>query len=135
MQGLEAATRNWPLAYMAVKQGDAPTLFLPVAFVFDTPRGFVWIEPGYLDPWCTSRSQMHECDAFLEAAGELFTGATPSGDRLELGQADPEELPEIARAFEGFGRLLQIEGRTKDEERERVRAILADQGLFDAASI
>jgi hypothetical protein len=127
---LEAATRNWPQAYMAVKQGDAPAFFLPVAFVFDTPRGFVWIEPGYLDPFCTSRPMMHE-GGFLKADGRLFTGTTPNGHALELGDAYPEEHPEIERSFAGFDRLLQANGTTKDRERERLRALLAEQGLFE----
>jgi hypothetical protein len=114
---------------MAVKQGEADWMELPVAFVFDTQTGFAWIEPHYLDPLGTSRSALHEVEATLEARGNHFAGVTPSGHRLELGPADPDEQPEIARALAAFDRLLAKAGRTKDEERALVRQRLLDSGI------
>jgi hypothetical protein len=133
MQGLEAATRNWRAAVVFPTMSDGFRIHPRLAvFLFDTPRGFVWVEPSYNDPWGSPSPADHAREAPLAWDGTTWNGTMPDGEYIEIAEYEPAEHADlVGRGVEGFERYLRAAGRTLDEERERVRQALANGGVFD----
>lgn len=123
MQSLEDGTRDWPGAVIVITDAGG-SLFRPAAFVFDVPGGLAWVEPSYADPAGASSSALHV------RRGDRDAWNAFRGDDWRLGvlpyePAEDQDL--VGDALEWFGDWLRAEGRTWAEERERVRALIADE--------
>ena len=115
-------------AAIAVIQSGEATM-RPALFVFTTPDGFAWVEPCYLEP-TPSRNAFHRVRARLTLSAGGFTAEGEDGrayivaplDSLEDGAG--ADLREVCAWAE---RELEAQGRTLDEERDRVRLLLGDK--------
>jgi hypothetical protein len=72
---LSDATAAHPAWIVYLRWGSDRLMARPAAFVFDTPTGFLWIEPSYFDePGYRSAPAMHvaRCEV-TQAVGERWT--------------------------------------------------------------
>lgn len=123
MQSLEDGTRDWPGATIAITQ-DGDTMFRPAAFVFDVPGGVAWVEPSYADAAGAASPGFHVWRGDRKDWG-IFT--RPDGSRLSVLQYEQDHRDLIGDPLEWFAAWLKAEGRTWSQERERVRALVADE--------
>jgi hypothetical protein len=123
VQSLEEGTRDWPGATIAITEGD-DTMFRPAAFVFDVPGGVAWVEPNYADPAGASSPGFH---VWRGDRKEWSVFTRPNGSRLSVLRYDQDHRDLIGDALDWFADWLKAEGRTWAEERERVRALVADE--------
>lgn len=76
---LSQATAEHPGWLIFLDKEDGRQSVRPAVFVFDTPTGFLWIEPGYYnEPGTNSAPQMHQIDAVVTQAsrsGWRFVGS------------------------------------------------------------
>lgn len=124
MRTLEDLSRDWVGAVMIYGRAGADALVFPAAFVFDTPDGLAWVEPSYADPMGAASPAFHRRAGSLSAPGKL------QGVDFEiqvLPYAPDEDRDLVGDALDWFADWLKTEGRTWAEERERVRALVADQ--------
>ncbi len=120
MQSLEAGTRDWPGAVIAITSPGGATMFRPAAFVFDAPGGLAWVEPSYADPWGAATPALHVFQATREAWNAFVLA---DGRRLGvLPYADDADL--VGDGLEWFRDWLRAEGRTWQQERARVLALI-----------
>lgn len=96
-------------------------MFRPAAHVFGTPSGFAWVEPSYADPYGAASHAFHKREGMLVPSGPAFTMACTDGLDIVLMQLDPRSHAEHASPLTWFARWIEAEGRTWEEERERVR--------------
>lgn len=129
MSKLESLIRTWPFAVVHLRAKDGTqSLSAPAAFVFETPDGFAFIEPGYLDPHNAS-NRLHRIvcalrDVVPEDVAVLFDGPVWEGhlERYTGAAAQRERVSETLDWFQGA--LVPMAGRTVDEERESLRGSL-----------
>jgi hypothetical protein len=105
--------------------------FRPALFVFTTPDGFAWVEPSYLEPIPAPQPAFHRVTGeVVMGAGEVsldtaenwqFTAAAYEGEILAL-----DRDGSIGAALAWAAQQLADQGATMDEERERLKAELAD---------
>lgn len=110
-------------ALIFIEQGGQ-TIRRPAAFIFDLPDGVAWVEPSYADPYGASSPALHI------RRGRPVDGQPDSlqGDGwiLSVGPAYPPELEDgVGLPLAWFADYLASTGRTYDEERERVRELIA----------
>ncbi len=115
-------TRDWPGAVIAITQGGE-TLFRLAAFVFDMPGGLAWVEPSYADPAGAASPAFHARKGAWRAPGVLAADEW----ELQVLQFVPIDADMLGDGLLWFADWLKTEGRTWAEERERVRALVADQ--------
>lgn len=121
MQSLEDLTRGWPGAVIAINEGEETTFRL-AAFVFEVRDGIAWVEPSYADPAGAGTHALHIRRGTWRALGVL------AADRWELQVLPfvPVDADMLGDGLVWFAGWLKAQGRTWAEERERVRAMLAD---------
>lgn len=113
-------------AAIAVIHAGTATL-RPALFVFTTPDGFAWVEPGYLE-LVPSRESFHRVRGPLELTASGFSNESEDGrayivagiDTLEDGIGD-----ELAAVCDWAKAEIEAAGGTMDGERERMRQLLA----------
>lgn len=127
---IETETQGWRAAIVMVRQGGLWHSPRPAVFLFDTPTGWCWVEPSYATPEGASTFALHE----REGQPERISGHWAHGsgaERIEVTEYDDETDEDLigdqVRWFESY---LVAVGRTRDEERARVRAELADAGVL-----
>ncbi|MBP6225334.1 MAG: hypothetical protein KA439_09745 [Rhizobacter sp.] len=101
-------------------KGAGKTTICPAAFVFETPTGIAWVEPSYADPYGSSSPAYHARDgvpAGITEAGFVM----PGENALAVVPYDRAEFDLVGDALDWFANWLKSEGRTWQEERERVR--------------
>jgi hypothetical protein len=125
---LSDLVRGWPFAVVWMRNKQAGTEQVrAAAFTFDARGGFAWVEPSYLDPWSQQGFRRVRCalGEVVPGADEVtFEGAEWAG-RIERFDASPEQL----KGGEGLLHVVEAlreKGRTLDQEREQLRAHLAD---------
>ena len=124
MQSLEDGTREWPGATIAITEGD-DTMFRPAAFVFDVPGGVAWVEPAYADPAGAASPAFH---VWLGSRADWNQFTRPDDRLLQVLPYDPaEDRDLVGDALDWFAGWLKAEGRSWAQERERVRALVADE--------
>lgn len=115
-------------AIVIVNQGDIATE-RPALFVYMTPDGFAWIEPGYLEDGAPPR----QC--FIRVAGKITahaSGFTMDGaDGRQYAALPLEAMPDgenvdLKRVCAWATARLAERGATLEQERERLRIELAE---------
>jgi len=128
---IEPVARDWRGIFVTVRfpdrPDDAPMEQLAM-FVLDLPRGrVVWIEGSYADPYSWPSPSSHEIERVREVAPVRSTGSVFEGDGGNGAWAATIEpyrrglREDFDRALTWFEGYLLEQGRTWDEERERVR--------------
>lgn len=103
----------------------------PAAFVFPDDQGVTWLEPGYLDPFPSSRPGDHRLDGELVAnppGFDLVVADQVVAEFRPLGTpgADDSEGTCTAALLD-FTDALVVTGRTLEQERALVAAALSAQ--------
>lgn len=118
-----------PYALVTLRSGpdDQHPIVRPAALLYDTPDGFAWIEPGYLDPWGAASPALHFVEAAIEETsdGFVFAGAHWQGTIvfLEDLEADP-----YARPLAWYATELERTGKRWSEEHESLRGQVKREG-------
>lgn len=121
MANLEDLTKDWAGAVVSVVMAGQ-VMPRPAAFVFDVAAGGVaWVEPSYADPSGAATHALHIIAG--QVAGNVVTGR---GVTVEVLPYEAEDAGSVGGALDWFAAWLKDEGRTWDQERERVRAMLSD---------
>ena len=124
MQSLEDGTRDWPGALIAIEE-DGQISFRPAAFVFDVPGGLAWVEPSYADPMGAASPAFH---VWRGTRREWNLFARPGNRQMQVLAYDPDDNRDlVGDALDWFADWLKAEGRSWAQERERVRALVADE--------
>lgn len=126
---LEQRVAEWPFAvvYMVGKaKGEEHAR--AAAFVFDTPDGFAFVEPGYLDPFDAGH-RFHRIACTLDESeadsGVIgFRGALWQGRLERYDPESAEHVRAVGLALTEFEAYLaeRHKGATLDEERAELRA-------------
>jgi hypothetical protein len=124
VRSLEDLTGDWLGAVVIYRQAGANDLVFPAAFLFDAPDGVAWVEPSYADPIGAASPAFHRRQGQRTAPGR-FVGNGWTIDLLPYDPAEDRDL--IGDALDWFAGWLKAEGRTWAQERERVRALVADE--------
>jgi len=114
-------------AIAVIQSGEAN--MRPALFVFTTPDGFAWVEPAYLEP-TPSREAFHRVRARLTLQPGGFTAEGEDGRTYLVAALDTLEDgagADMREACAWAARELEQQGRTLDEERDRVRLLLGDE--------
>ena len=119
--GLESTARRWRAGVVSVRQGGDWTS-RPAVFLFELAGGWAWVEPSYAGPGGGAPA-LHMRAGQPEQSGETFRHEA-DGELLEVAEFDPEADPDLAEVVAWFEGYLQQQGRTLDEERERVRVLV-----------
>lgn len=101
--------------------GEARPMTRPAAFVFETAGGIAWIEPSYADPAGAASPALHVRTGRRE--GDALIG---SGWRIDVLPYEAGDQDLVGDALDWFADWLRAEGRTWQQERDRVRAMIAD---------
>ena len=130
---LEERVAQWPFAVVYMEgKAEGEEHARAAAFVFDTPDGFAFVEPGYLDPFdaghrfhrvvCTFKGSVYGANGQPEQIA--FEGPQWKG-RLERYDVDnPEHVRAVGLALDGFESYVaeRHKGATLEEERAALRA-------------
>lgn len=128
---LSEATAAHPAWIVFIRRGTDRPMARPAAFVFDTPTGFLWIEPGYYnEPGTNSSPQIHMIDAIVEQSSIerwTFAGArTGAIEKYEIG----EDADIVGDALEWFAtRFLPSQPESLSELRIAVAERLREEGV------
>lgn len=126
---IETETSNWQGGLVAVRL-EGEWTERPAAFFFDTPGGFGWVEPSYLDPLGAATFAMHKRAGQPQRVGGYYVWRGPD-ELLEIFEADPDnDSDHITHALDWYMAHLRAMGTTPAQERERLRAEVPS--LFDA---
>lgn len=123
MRNLEDAARTWQRGAVVLIQTAEAITVRPAAFVFATPTGFAWVEPSYADPAAAPSPALHYRDGTPQDLGALFT-MQAGAELVEVRAYEDDDADMIGDALDWFAGYVQASGRTWDEERERVRAVI-----------
>lgn len=125
---LDEATAGWPHAVVFIRSKETGAEYVrPAAFVFDTPGGFAWVEPQYIDPYGASSPALHIRQATIEPEGAGFRFDGPEWDgRIEEYEANPDQIEGVGYCLEQYDRWLAAEKKTAAQERAAVLAMIAD---------
>ena len=122
MQTLDQIAANWPGAVVVIKNDDDGTNdFRPAAFLFETPTGIAWVEPSYADPWGSPSPSYHAVDGKPSGITDAGFVLMSTGRSLAVVPYDRAEFDYVGDSLDWFADWLKTEGRTWQEERERVR--------------
>lgn len=127
MMSVERAVAPWPYAIVHLENKlSGLRVDAPAALVFDTPDGFAFLEPGYLDPY-NAENRLHR---IVCRVGSVNDG---DAEPLELTFAGPEWEGHLRRYVGGepaldryAALLLEERGRTVAEEHAHQRTRLAE---------
>jgi len=121
---LEAETAHWRAAVVSMLLSDGQWVSAPAVFLFDTPTGWAWVEPSYADPMGAASPALHERDGQPERLGTWYRYRPADGAAIEVWEFDPEDGNgnDIVEAITWWESWLASEGRTRAQERERLRA-------------
>ncbi len=114
-------------AIAVILAGEA--IMRPGLFVFTTPDGFAWVEPAYLEP-APSREAFHRVRARLTLSASGFTAEGEDGRTYVVAPLDALEDgagADLREVCAWAVREIEAQGRTVDDERERVRQLLGDE--------
>lgn len=119
---LDQIAAKWPGAIIIFRASgpDARNEYRPAAFIFETPGGFAWVEPSYADPVGASSPSYHERKGSFDASEGGFVMMRDEG-MIAVIPYDRKESDFVGDALDWFADWLKAEGRTWQEERERVR--------------
>lgn len=95
-------------------QNDEITI-RPAAFVWALPDGIEWVEPSYADPWGAASPSHHVRRGSRDGYMTRHEGALVEALPAEPGESD---------ALTWFAGWLTEQGRTWEQERARLRALL-----------
>lgn len=125
MQTPEDLAAGWARgAVVLIQQAEGgPITIRPAAFVFATPTGIAWVEPGYADPAGSPSPALHYRDGETTAAADLLV-LQAGAERVEARAYEDDDAADVGDALDWFDGYLQANGRTWAEERERVRALV-----------
>lgn len=130
---VEEIVATWPFAVVYLNgKAKGQDHARAAAFVFDTPDGFAFVEPGYLDPFdaghrfhrivCTFKGRVYDPAGVPEQVA--FAGPTWEGrlERYDAGNA--EHVRAVGLALDGFAEYLaeRHKGATLEEERAELRS-------------
>lgn len=122
MQNLEPFAAQWKGAVITIIiSGASEPALRPAAFVFETPDGFAWVEPSYADPWGSSSPSYHQRVGKFEPSEAGFVATVSDVEGVAVARYEPNDSHLIGDAIDWFTDWLKAEGRTWQEERERVR--------------
>lgn len=128
---IEDIVKAWPYAVVYL-EADNPDLnhARAAAFVFDTPDGFAFVDPSYIDPYgashCFHRIRCTLDLTDLEMGVIRFAGKGVWSGRIE--RYDPDSAAHKRIVGEGLDDFLadlrarRKQGVTLDEERQELRA-------------
>ncbi len=129
MQDIEAIAATWKRGALVFIETDGTGrgIIRPAAFVYQTPTGFAWVEPSYADPWGAVSPAQHFRDGeSREEVGGGFRMVTKDAETVVvLPYQDDPDL--VGDSLEWFARHLEETGKDWATERERIRALVADQ--------
>jgi hypothetical protein len=125
MQNLDPIAAKWQGAIVTIiTKGSPEPALRPAAFVFETPGGFAWVEPSYADPYGSSSPSFHQRAGTFEASDAGFVARVSDGEGVAVSRYEPNDAHLIGDALDWFADWLKAEGRTWQEERERVRELV-----------
>jgi hypothetical protein len=110
-------------AVVALRDSGGRLSFRPAAFVFLTATGFGWVEPSYADPAGTPSPALHYRDGTIEPLNAGFA-CQADGERVEVLPYEPDDTDLVGDALDWFAGYVRASGRTWDEERARVLAVV-----------
>lgn len=121
---IEETMKGWPFAVVYLKDKIGTDIAVPATFCYDTPDGFAFVEPGYMDPY-SGRSCFHRIVATVYQDSEAFTFDGPEwSGRVEQYEPTAAQLERIGYALEQFEEAHQEAGLNLDAERERVKGLV-----------
>lgn len=111
---------------------DKP-MIRPALFLYPTSRGFGWVEGNYLDPLGSPMPADHVWEGRITRTAEGFVCEGERGTATVVAAASADRRnPMVADAIQGFAaavKLVEQQGRTMDEERNRLYSLLS--GAFE----
>lgn len=118
MTSISELTKNWEGAVVTLIDRNGLKMERAAVFVFDWPKGFAWLEPGYADPWGSPSPTWHEVEVTVDRVSSTifyFEGPVWHGDVEEyFGQ------PSVEAAMTWYVNWLAEQGRSWDQERKRL---------------
>lgn len=117
MPTLEEDVQTWSggATVTTIRRNPAQITVRPAAFVWALPDGIEWVEPSYADPWGAASPSHHVRRGTRDGYVTEFEGAT-----IEALPAEPGE----SEALDWYAKWLTEMGRTWEQERARLRALL-----------
>ncbi len=128
---LSKATASHPGWIIFIYQDSGRPMARPAAFVFNTPNGFLWIEPGYYnEPGTNSSPQLHIVEAIIEQSSSerwTFSGKrTGAIEKYGIG----EDADIVGDALEWFAtKFLPSQPKTLAQLRSAIAECLREEGV------
>ena len=66
MTSISELTTNWEGAVVTLIDRNGLKMERAAVFVFDWPKGFAWLEPGYADPWGSPSPTWYELEVTVD---------------------------------------------------------------------
>lgn len=115
------------MAVIAIVKADDATL-KPALFVYETPDGFAWVDPAYLDG-VACNELVHRVKCTIRKRDNSFTAEGCDGRTYfvsSIYNLSTIDLDKIRVSFDWALKLIDKTGRTIDQERESIRQMLGD---------
>ena len=128
MQDHEAIARRWDTGALVFiySRGSNEAFVRPAAFVYPGEGALSWVEPAYADPFGSSGNALHTREGeLISAPGGGIKVVQDSGEHIVVRPYE-DDASLVGDALDWFARYLRSSGKTFEEEREAVRAMITE---------